>query len=169
MQTLCGLRPPASGFIEIGGIDSREVNRFADGSMVSFASDVEIFHGTFLENISLNRVSVTASEVRDALKIVDMWDESLTLPNGLETMLQSGGYPLSGSQASRLMIARSIATRPRLLLIDGILDRLPPKMRMRIWERLSDRKQPWTIILSSHDQEIIRLCDGHKDLLNQPG
>jgi putative ABC transport system ATP-binding protein len=169
MQTLCGLRPPASGFIEIGGVDSREVNRFADGSMVSFASDVEIFHGTLLENISLNRVSVTASEVRDALKVVDMWDEALTLQNGLETMLQSGGYPLSGSQASRLMIARSIATRPRLLLIDGILDRLPPKMRMRIWERLSDRKQPWTIILSSHDQEIIRLCDGHKDLLNQTG
>lgn len=169
MQTLCGLRPPASGSIEIGGIDSRDVNRFADGSMVSFASDVEIFHGTFLENISLNRVSISASEVRDALKIVDMWDESLALPNGLETMLQSGGYPLSGSQALRLMIARSIATRPRLLLIDGILDRLPPKMRMRIWESLSDRTQPWTILLSSHDPEIIRRCDGQKDLLNQPG
>jgi len=165
MQTLCGLRAPSGGAAEIGGIDSREVNRFADGSMVSFASDIEIFHGTFLENISLNRISVTAAEVREALQWVEMWDESLGLPNGLDTMLQSGGYPLSGSQAARLMLARSIATRPRLLLIDGTLDRLPPKMRMRIWANLSNRKQPWTLIIASHDHDIIELCDGYKDLL----
>jgi len=165
MHTLCGLRAPFNGAAEIGGIDSREVNRFADGSMVSFASDIEIFHGTFLENISLNRISVTSAEVREALQLVEMWDESLGLPNGLETMLQSGGFPLSGSQAARLMIARAIATRPRLLLIDGTLDRLPPKMRSNIWKNLSNRKQPWTLIVATHDHEIIDLCDGHKDLL----
>ncbi len=167
MQTLCGLRPPASGLAEIGGVDSREVNRFADGSMVSIASDPEIFRGTLTENLSLNRVSVTAAEVRAALKAVELWDESLSLPQGLETMLQSGGYPLSTSQAIRLVIARAIATRPRLLLIDGVLDRLPPKMRRRIWERLSDQRQPWTIVLSTYDLEIIEQCDGHMDLLSQ--
>ncbi|MEQ1825372.1 MAG: ABC transporter ATP-binding protein [Pirellula sp.] len=164
MQTLCGLRHPGEGYIEIGGVDSREVNRFADGSMVSFAADTEIFRGTFLENISLNRLSVGSTEVRNALQSVDMWDEALALPHGLETMLQSGGYPLSGSQSIRLMIARAVATRPRLLLIDGSLDRLPPKMRMRVWERLSDRKQPWTLIVATHDQAIIEQCDGHRDL-----
>ena len=165
MQTLCGLRPPTHGSIEIGGIDSREANRFADGSMVSFASDSEIFHGTLMENVSLNRVSVTSAEVREALQIADMWDECLSLPNGIETMLQSGGYPLSGSQALRIMIARAVATRPRLLLIDGILDQLPPKMRKRIWERLSDRNRTWTLILSSYDPDIIEQCDGHRELL----
>ncbi len=167
MQTLCGLRPPAGGLAEIGGVDSREVNRFADGSMVSIASEPEIFRGTFTENLSLNRVSVTDAEVRAALQAVGLWDETLSLPQGLETMLQSGGYPLSSSQAIRLMIARAIATRPRLLLIDEVLDRLPPKMRMRIWERISDRRQPWTIVLSSSDPEIISQCDGHLDTLSQ--
>ncbi len=166
MQTLCGLRPPAGGLAEVGGVDSREVNRFADGSMVSIASEPEIFRGTFTENLSLNRVSVTDAEVRAALQAVGLWDETLSLPQGLETMLQSGGYPLSSSQAIRLMIARAIATRPRLLLIDGVLDRLPPKMRMRIWERLSDRRQPWTIVLSTSDPEIIAQCDGHLDVLS---
>ena len=165
MQTLCGLRPPEGGLIEIGGIDSREVNRFADGSMVSIASDPEIFRGTFTENISLNRISVTTAEIRSALQAVELWDEALSLPQGLETVLQSGGYPLSSSQAIRLMIARAIATRPRLLLIDGVLDRLPPKMRNRIWERISDRRQPWTILLSTHDDGIIDQCDGQLDLI----
>ena len=167
MQTLCGLRPPAGGLVEIGGVDSREVNRFADGSMVSIASDPEIFRGTLTENLSLNRTSVTTSEVRASLQAVGLWDEALSLPQGLETMLQSGGYPLSSSQTIRLMIARAIATRPRLLLIDSVLDRLPPKMRRRIWERLNDRRQPWTIVLSTCDPEIIAQCDGHMDLLFQ--
>ena len=167
MQTLCGLRPPVGGLVEIGGVDSREVNRFADGSMVSIASDPEIFRGTFTENLSLNRASVTTSEVRASLQAVGLWDEALSLPQGLETMLQSGGYPLSSSQTIRLMIARAIATRPRLLLIDSVLDRLPPKMRKRIWERLNDRRQPWTIVLSTCDPEIIEQCDGHMDLLAQ--
>ena len=166
MQTLCGLRPPASGLAEVGGVDSREVNRFADGSMVSIASDPEIFRGTLSENLSLNRLSVTASDVRAALLAVELWDEALSMPQGLETMLQSGGYPLSSSQAIRLMMARAIATRPRLLLIDGVLDRLPPKMRQRIWERISDRRQPWTIILSTYDQQILDQCDGQMELLS---
>ena len=135
--------------------------------MVSIASDPEIFRGTLTENLSLNRVSVTASEVRAALQAVELWDEVLSLNQGLETMLQSGGYPLSSSQAIRLVMARAIATRPRLLLIDGVLDRLPPKMRKRIWERLRDRKQPWTIILSTYDPEIIEQCDGQMDLFSQ--
>jgi putative ABC transport system ATP-binding protein len=133
--------------------------------MVSIASDPEIFRGTLTENISLNRISVTSAEVRSALQAVELWDEALSLPQGLETTLQSGGYPLSSSQAIRLMIARAIATRPRLLLIDGVLDRLPPMMRGRIWERLSDRRQPWTILLSTHDDGIINQCDGQLDLI----
>jgi putative ABC transport system ATP-binding protein len=164
MQTLCGLRPPAHGLVEIGGIDSREVNRFADGSMVSFAASPEIFHGTFVENISLNRFSVTSEDIRAALQLVGLWDEALSLANGLETMLQSGGYPLSSSQSIRLSLARAIATRPRLLLIDGILDQLPPQMRSDIWKRLSDRKQPWTIIITSHVPEIYESCDARYDL-----
>ncbi len=164
LQTLCGLRPPAGGLAEIGGVDSREVNRFADGSLVSIASDPEIFRGTLSENLSLNRVSVTPTEVRDALQVVELWDEALSLPQGLETVLQSGGYPLSSSQSIRLVLARAIATRPRLLLIDGLLDRLPPKMRQRIWDRLSDRDQPWTMVLTTHDYEILSRCDGRTDL-----
>jgi putative ABC transport system ATP-binding protein len=164
MQTLCGLRAPSQGAAEIGGIDSREVNRFADGSMVSFASDIQIFHGSLAENISMNRISISSNEIRNALQSVDMWDEALALQNGLETMLQSGGYPLSSSQAARIILARAIATRPRLLLIDGTLDLLPPKIRMQIWQKLSDRDQPWTLVVATHDQSIIDDCDGRKDL-----
>ncbi|AMV33009.1 putative multidrug resistance ABC transporter ATP-binding/permease protein YheI [Pirellula sp. SH-Sr6A] len=164
LQTLSGLRPPTEGMAEIGGIDSREVNRFAEGSMVSVAGTPEIFHGTISENISLRRLSVPSSEVRHSLINTEMWDEVLAMTKGLETMLQTGGYPLSHTQMARLTIARAIATKPRLLLIDGTLDVLPPKMRYAIWDHLRDSKQPWTLVVVTHDPVIIEQCDGHKDL-----
>lgn len=164
MECLCGLDTPAHGLIEIGGVDSREVNRFSEGSMVAIASKTEIFHGTLQENISLNRLTVSSTDVREALITAGLWDEVLTLPNGLETSLQSDGYPLEPSQMARLMIARAIVSTPRLLLIDGVLDALPGRMRNEIWDRLRDKKQPWTLIVATHDPTIIEQCDGNKDL-----
>ena len=158
IQTLSGLRFPVAGLAEIGGIDSRDVNRFAEGSMVAVAADIEIFHGTILEGITLNRLSIQQSDVREGMANTQLWDEVLALPRGLDTMLQTGGYPLSHSQANRMMIARAIASRPRLLLIDETLDRLPPKMRSETWKNLSKSSQPWTIVIVTHDPEILAAC-----------
>jgi len=159
LETLAGVRFAQSGLAEIGGIDSRDINRFEDGSMVGFASDLEVFHGTLLENVTLNRLSIPTDDVREALQLCELWDEVLSLSNGLETSLQSGGYPLSHSQGARLMLARAIAAKPRLLLIDGTLDRLPPSMRMRAWESLSAPAQPWTILVVTNDPEIQASCN----------
>lgn len=164
LLTLCGLKPPQHGLAEIGGIDSREVNRFADGSMVSLAGPIEVFHGSMIENISMNRSSISSDDIRHALQTVELWNEALELGNGLETMLQSGGYPLSGTQAVRLMLARAIVGKPRLLLVDGLLDQLPPTMRKRIWDRIAEKTQPWTIVVVTHDDTIIRSCDDKKSL-----
>jgi putative ABC transport system ATP-binding protein len=167
LQTLAGLRTPTSGLVEIGGIDSRDVNRFADGSMVGLANEVEIFHSTVLEAITLNRLSLQQNDVREALQAVELWDEILALPRGLDTQLQTGGFPLSQSQAARLMLARSIIARPRLLLIDGTLDRLPSRMRHRIWENLRRPQQPWTLLIVSSDPQIIDDCSKCIELLKK--
>jgi len=164
LQTIAGLRNPHSGLCEIGGIDSRDVNRFADGSMVGIASEVVIFHGTLLENITLNRLSIHNSDLRDALQTAGFWDEVLSLPMGLDTMLQTNGFPLSRSQAHRLMIARAIVSRPRLLLIDASLDKLGPIIRERVWNNLRSDLQPWTILIVTHDTKIINECDKRIEL-----
>ncbi len=164
LETLAGLRIPKTGLAEIGGIDSRDVNRFADGSMVGFASDIEIFHGTITEAVTLNRLSIQQNDVREALQLVELWDEVLNFPSGPDTQLQTGGYPLSQSQSARLMIARAIVAKPRLLLIDGTLDRLPPEMRMRIWDKLSAPQQPWTLLVATWDEHIIDTCTHELEL-----
>jgi putative ABC transport system ATP-binding protein len=169
LQTLAGVQSPLAGLAEIGGIDSRDVNRFAEGSMVGFVSESEVFHGTLVENVSLNRLSIMTDDVRDSLQTADLWDEVLAMPRGLESQLQTAGYPLSHTQMERLMIARAIVARPRLLLIDGTLDRLPPEMRLRIWETIRAAEQPWTILIVTHDPEILRSCSQRIELTPESG
>ena len=72
-----------------------------------------------------NRPNVSTLDVREAVDAVNLLDDVLRLPDGLNTELQTHGAPLSSSQALRLMLARAMVERPRLLLIDGTLDALP--------------------------------------------
>ena len=132
--------------------------------MVGLASKTEIFHGTLQENVTLNRLSIHDSDLRHALQVAELWDEVLSIGRGLETHLQTDGYPLSESQAVRLMIARAVASQPRLLLIDGCLDKLSPELRQRIWNNLKSDAHPWTLIIATHDVSILNDADKRIDL-----
>jgi putative ABC transport system ATP-binding protein len=169
LETLAGIRSPHSGLAEIGGIDSRDVNRFAEGSMVGIAADTEIFHGSIEESVTLHRLSIQQDDLREALQITELWDDILAMPKGLETKLQTDGFPLSHSQTARLMLARAVVSRPRLLLIDGTLDRLPVAMRHRIWQTLSAARQPWTLIVITNDADIVQECSQRIDLSGHSG
>ena len=128
------------------------------GSLISLASEPQIFHGTLLENVLLARPALSVEAAREALNTVGLWDAVLKLPAGVDTMLQTGGYPLSGSQRAQLMLARAIVSRPRVLLIDGILDSLSTMDRHQLWSKLSQADHPWTMLVVTHDIEIIRSC-----------
>ncbi|MCU0246121.1 MAG: ABC transporter ATP-binding protein/permease, partial [Bryobacter sp.] len=122
MDLLYGLRSPDEGLVEIDGRDFREL-RLADlRSQIALLRQPEIFHGTIADNVRLGNLNLTSADVREALQLAGLLDEVLTLPGGLDTELTTGGLPLSQSQQLRLMLARAVVGRPRLLLIDEALD-----------------------------------------------
>jgi ABC-type bacteriocin/lantibiotic exporter with double-glycine peptidase domain len=85
---------------------------------------VEVFAGSIMENVHLGRADVTADDVKQALDLVGLLETIGNFAGGLETQLTSGGAPLSENQLRRLMLARALVTRPRLLVVDGLLDPL---------------------------------------------
>lgn len=169
MEILAGLRQPHQGHAEVDGLDVREADLISNGSLVSLARSPEIFHGTLLENIRLGRGWISEGAVRSAMELVGIWDDALELPDGLDTMLQTGGYPLSNAQRALLMIARAIVGKPRLLLIDASLELLAPSERLTIWNRLSDKANGWTLIISTYDQRILDSCDQKIELGRSTG
>ena len=73
-------------------------------------------------------------------------------------MLQTDGAPLSTSQAMRLMLARAIVGRPRLLLIDGTLDALDDDVLANTLQRLCDAESPWTLLLTTGRRDVAAAC-----------
>jgi ABC-type bacteriocin/lantibiotic exporter with double-glycine peptidase domain len=158
IDLLCGLRSPDSGHVELDGIDIREVRPDSLREHLAAARSVEIFEGTIDENVHLNRPEISALDVREALSAVGLLDEVLWFPDGLNTKLMTHGSPLSYGQALRLMIARAIVGRPRLLLIDGTLDGLSDEALHTVLSHLVCERAPWTLLIATGRKPVVEAC-----------
>jgi ABC-type multidrug transport system fused ATPase/permease subunit len=159
LDMLFGLREPTTGSISINGIDPRDLRPDVLRRHVGLARDVEVFDGTVAENVHLERPDISIGDVRTALEVVGLLPHIQKLPQGLDTPLCSDGTPLTGSQLRRLMIARVIAARPQIVLIDETLDSLSDEEAERIMRRILSADQSWTIVLVTSRKGLISMMD----------
>jgi ABC-type bacteriocin/lantibiotic exporter with double-glycine peptidase domain len=128
-------------------------------TQIALVRDVDIFPGSILENVRLG-LEADPLGVRQVLEDAGLHEVISRLPDGLNTELTTGGAPLTPSQAMRLMVARALLSRPRLLLLDEVLDRIEDlQLRGRLVQTLFAPHTPWTLILTTERSEIWPLCD----------
>lgn len=157
---LCGLLEPDSGLIEFAGADLRDIGLEAMRSSIGLVGDAnEIFQGTIEENVRMGRDFVTRKDVRWALTVARLDEEVGRLPNGIQTQLVSSGKNLSRGQVQRLLIARAIAHRPALLILDEAFTGIEEKTKIAIVEALLAPEFRWTVIDISHDAEVVKKSD----------
>jgi len=159
LETLALLRVPSEGLLEFDGLDARSLDRAQTRLQLAYVGQAETFADTVAENIRVGRSELTAADVRRALEMVGLADTVARLPQGVSTPLASDGLPLSANDISRLSIARAIAGRPRLLLINGMLDRLDLRSCPELVESLFDRSAPWTLVIVTARDDIKSRCD----------
>ena len=151
---LYGLREPESGHLEIERVDPRDLRPDILRGVVALVREIEIFEGTIVDNIRVGRADVSMSDVRAALEAVGLLDDLMRLPDGLDTKLNASGKALQPTQQRLLMLARAIAGRPRLLLIDGVLDGLADSQLLQIGNLLLDNQQGWTVVVATNRQDV---------------
>jgi len=157
---LFGLRRPDGGVLTIDGVDFRDLCLEELREQVAVVHDAEVFTGTVLENICVGRPHVDASAARDALETVGLLADVLDLPDGVQTKLSMSGRPLSPGQTARLALARAIAGRPRLLILDGAFEKIDdPELRNAIADRIFDRSNPWTLLCISSHPDLLWRCE----------
>lgn len=105
------------------------------------------------------RAEVGHDEAREALCATGLLEEVLAMPEGMSTPLLLGGRPLSRMQRLRLVLARAIAGRPGILLLDEVLDGLEPSALDALAPVLFGPQAPWTIFVTSRDPAVSRLCN----------
>ncbi len=159
LETLALLRVPHEGLLEFDGLDARSLDRAMTRLQLAYVGQAETFADTVAENIRVGRADLSAADVRRALEMVGLADEVARLPQGVATPIGSDGRPLSANAIARLSIARAIAGKPRLLLINGILDSLDMRGCPELIESLFDRSAPWTLAIVTARDDIKNRCD----------
>ena len=158
-ELLFSLRRTTSGNIELDGVDGDDLRPDVLRRHVSMVGSIEVIDGTITENVHLDRVEVDPTNVHESLRQVDLLDDIFLLPLGLETRLTATGSPLSETQLRRLMLARAIAGRPRLLVIDTLLDALPDDETLKLMSMLTSEEVSWTLIVFSNRRQVLDYCD----------
>ncbi|RYV52698.1 thiol reductant ABC exporter subunit CydC [Pengzhenrongella frigida] len=119
LLTLAGLLPPVSGQVTVGGRAAWGAPRpWVSRQVVLTAEDAHIFATTVLENLRVARGDVTPEEATDLLGRVELGPWLAALPQGLDTVLGSDATTISGGERRRLLLARALASRAQLLLLD---------------------------------------------------
>jgi len=118
-----------------------------------------IFEGSFYENITLGRDFIRNEDVFWAIDKLFLSEYIKTLPNGLDTKIDISGYKLSKSVTQKLIIARSIVNKPKLLLLENHLDSIEDKERQTIVDFLTEKNNGWTFIAISNDPYLKKKCD----------
>jgi putative ABC transport system ATP-binding protein len=156
LDVLWGIEEPTAGTVELFGVPLSEldVRRLRDDVML--ARGAELFDGSIADNVRVGRVDLDANELRAALETVGLWEEIARLPGGLNAQVRGSG--LSDGQVRRVLLARAIARRPRVLLIDGVLDGIDTVSRDAVARGILAADAPWAVVLATHDASIAELA-----------
>ncbi len=148
---LCEAREFQSGTIELDGVSMREIRIDALREQIGICRGNELFAGTIDENVHLGRTHISPSDVRLAVQLASGERSEQGFEPDLSLELQTGGSPLSERQALQVMLARAIAGRPRLLIVDGTLDRFPAETARRVLEQVLRPPDQATILMTVHE------------------
>src|SRR5690606_32964842 len=149
---------PESGRITIDGVDVRSLTAASLAQTAALVAQVPfVFDDTSRANVSLDRAGITDEDVRAALRLAAADSFVARLPEGLDTKVGERGANLSGGQRQRLTLARALAGRPRLLVLDDATSAVDPRVEAAILAEL--RRTATTILVVAYRRATIALAD----------
>lgn len=152
MQVWSGIIEPTEGVVKFNDLSIASINYNSLRQQIGYAlSNNQIFLGTILENISMKRSDISLSDVGWALGIVNLNSFLATLPEGLSTPLDPEAKKIPRSVANKIILARAIVSRPKLLLLEDPLDHVCADEKEEIIKNLTGPDVPWTIIITTVD------------------
>jgi len=151
---------PTSGKILVDDIQliDYEPSAFRD-QIGSVPQDLFLFSDTIANNVAFGLNDLDRDETIIALQNADLYDSVMEFPNKLETILGERGITLSGGQKQRLSIARALAKRPKLLILDDCLSAVDTKTENNILSSLKKIMVDKTSIIISHRVSSAKLAD----------
>ena len=154
LRALVGLIPIESGSVSWNGAEIEDrAAWFVPPQSAHLPQIPRLFSESLTENIALGRGTADLDAVLDLTTLrLDVDD----MPEGLETVVGARGLRLSGGQAQRVATARSLLTRPELLVVDDLSSALDVATERELWNRLAEMGSTTVIAISQRQLAIDR-------------
>lgn len=118
-----------------------------------------LLHDTVMNNVTLGDPELTEADAEYALRTAGAWEFIKSMPQGIQSIVGERGGKLSGGQRQRIAIARALAHRPALLILDEATTALDPDTEAAICNTLQQLRGKLTIIAISHQPALANIAD----------
>jgi ATP-binding cassette subfamily B protein RaxB len=158
LKVIASVAAPTSGALLI---DGQPMSRFGlieyrNNIGAVFAED-GLFQASIAENVSMFDPDISLDRVQEALSMVGLTDEVEALPQGLATIVANNNTLLSTGQRRRLLAARAICRRPRLMLFDEITANLDADTERHLLDAICPL--PGGKIFVTHSERLLNYVD----------
>jgi ABC-type bacteriocin/lantibiotic exporter with double-glycine peptidase domain len=159
LRLIAGILEPDSGTIFINNVTLKAIalNYYRSHIGQSLTEETP-FEGSILENITFGDTSLSEEAIYWAIEKAGLTEFVKEQSMGLKTMLYPEGQQIPYVISKKIVLARSIVRKPRLLILKDPLDHFNPVEAERIMDFLSDRSNPWALVVVSQNPRWIKRC-----------
>ena len=158
VRLLLGFETPEKGAIYYDGKDISKLDMRSLRRRIGVVTqDGGLFQGDIYSNIVISAPQLSLAEAWEAAELAGIADDIRAMPMGMQTIISEGQGGISGGQKQRLMIARAVAPKPKILIFDEATSALDNKTQKQVSEALDQLK--CTRIVIAHRLSTIKNCD----------
>jgi ATP-binding cassette subfamily B protein len=154
------LYDPKSGCIEVNGTDLRALRlETLRRSVAIVTQDVQLFRASIRDNLTFFDRSIPDEKILATLDELELGDWYRSLPNGLDTKLDTGSRSLSAGEAQLLAFTRVFLRNPGMIILDEASSRLDPATEQRLERAIDKLVQNCTAIIIAHRLQTVQRAD----------
>ena len=166
INILLGLLKLDKGKLLIDNLDIEDSLDQWQKSIGYVSQNIFLLDTTLKENIAFGipLEKINYDELNRVIEYANLTDFVQNLSNGLDTNIGEKGSKISGGQIQRIAIARELYQKPSVLILDEATTGLDKKTEIQIFKSIEKLKSKITIIIVSHNQDTLKVCDEIFDL-----
>ena len=160
LATLTGIIPPKEGQALINGVPAWGADRDQVTSLITMtAEDAHVFATSIFENLRVARASLTRDEAGQLLARAGLQEWVSSLPDGIDTLVGSGGTTVSGGERRRLLMARALAAPAPIMTIDEASEHLDATTADRLMDTLLTHSPTRATLVVTHRLSALDKAD----------